>query len=312
MRPTPDVISLGETMLSLIAVGVRLAEATELRVTYGGAESNTCVALVRFGFSAAFISRLGTDPAGDRIARDLTAAGLDLQWVRRDPDRPTGIMFRETSGAPAWYRRGGSAASALSEADLDGVPIEKATAVVVTGITAMLGPGPHRAAIELLDRATGLRVVDPNLRDGLWGSDRAEELVTPLLERADLLVGGETELARLLGGAEGRALAERCHALGPTEVVLKRGAKGAAASLGADGWYEIRPQPSDDVDPVGAGDAFNAGYLAARLARASVTEALEQGARCGAAVAATIGDQITESKQIGGTAWSESRHGPKV
>jgi 2-dehydro-3-deoxygluconokinase len=306
------VIALGETMLSLIAVGVPLADAEELRVTHGGAESNTCVALVRLGFRAAVISRLGTDPAGDRIARDLTAAGLDLRWVRLDPSRPTGIMFRETSGAPAWYRRGGSAASALSEADLDGVPIEEAKAVVVTGITAMLGPGPHRAAIELLDRATGLRVVDPNLRDGLWGSDRAEELVTPLLERADLLVGGEMELARLLGDAEGRALAERCHALGPPEVVLKRGAKGAAASVGADGWYEIRPQPSDDVDPVGAGDAFNAGYLAARLARASVTEALEQGARCGAAAAATIGDQITAFEQIGGTTWSGSRHSPKV
>jgi hypothetical protein len=43
MTPVPDVIALGETMLSLIAVGVPLAEASELRVTHGGAESNTCV-----------------------------------------------------------------------------------------------------------------------------------------------------------------------------------------------------------------------------------------------------------------------------
>ena len=136
--------------------------------------------------------------------------------------------------------------------------------MLVTGITAMLGEGPQRAAITLLERARGLRVVDPNLRRGLWGSDRARELVLPLVERADLLLGGEHELAELVGGPGGRALAERCRDLGPREVVLKRGAGGAAA-LTTEAWVEHRPSPRPDVDPVGAGDAFNAGYLAARL-----------------------------------------------
>ena len=173
-------------------------------------------------------------------------------------------MLRDTSGAPAHYLRTGSAASALSPVDLDGVPVEGARAVLVTGITAMLGDEPRRAAIALLERARGLRVVDPNLRLGLWGSDRAAELVTPLLERCDLLLGGEPELRSLVGGT-GRDLAERCRALGAREVVLKLGAEGAAA-LGPDGeWITCRPPPSPDVDPVGAGDAFNAGYVAARL-----------------------------------------------
>src|SRR5262245_46364954 len=158
MTSAPDVIALGETMLSLVAVGVPLANAKELHVTHGGAESNTCIGLVRLGFRAAFVSRLGTGPAGDRIAEDLRDAGVDLRWVRRDPGRPTGLMLRETSGAPAWYHRVGSAASVLSPADLDGVPVEQARAVLVTGITAMLGEGPCSAAIELLERARLLRV----------------------------------------------------------------------------------------------------------------------------------------------------------
>src|SRR5262245_11652924 len=232
----PEVVALGETMLSLVAVGVPLAEATELHGTHGGAESNTCIGLVRLGVRAAFVSRLRTDPSGDRIAADLRDAGVDLRWVRRDPDRPTGLMLRETSGAPSRYHRAGSAASALSQADLDGVPVEQARAVLVTGITAMLGEGPRSAALALLERARGLRVVDPNLRPGLWGSDRARELVVPLLERADLICGGEAELERLLGGGGERKLAERCHALGAGEVVLKRGAGGAAVSDGSGGW----------------------------------------------------------------------------
>lgn len=296
----PEVVALGETMLSLIAVGVPLAEATELHVTHGGAESNTCIGLVRLGVRAALVSRLGTDPAGDRVAADLRAAGVDLRWVRRDPDRPTGLMLRETSGAPSWYHRAGSAASALSPADLGGVPAEEARAVLVTGITAMLGEGPRSAAVMLLERARGLRVVDPNLRPGLWGSDRAAELVAPLLKRADLILGGEAELEHLLGG-NGRDLAERCHALGAREVVLKRGPNGAAVSDGSD-WIQHGPPPHDDVDPVGAGDAFNAGYLAARLAGRPPGEALERAARCGAAVATTVGDhaRFPAFEEIGG------------
>ena len=302
MTGAPDVIALGETMLSLVAVGVPLANATDLHVTHGGAESNACIGLVRLGSRAALVSRLGTDPAGDRVVDDLRDAGVDLRWVRRDPGRPTGLMLRETSGAPAWYHRAGSAASALSPSDLDGVPVEEARAVLVTGITAMLGEDPRSAALTLLERAHGLRVVDPNLRSGLWGSDRAPELVVPLLERADLILGGEGELERLLGG-RGRELAERCHALGAREVVLRRGADGASASDGSGGWTEHAPLPHHDVDPVGAGDAFNAGYLAARLAGLTPAEALDQGARCGAAVATAVGDTtgLPTLEEIGGS-----------
>jgi 2-dehydro-3-deoxygluconokinase len=73
-------------------------------------------------------------------------------------------------------------------------------------------------------------------------------------------------------------------------VVLKRGAAGAAV-LDPDGaWYEHPVSAVPDVDPVGAGDAFNAGYIAARLAGASPPEALARGAECGARAASTFGD----------------------
>lgn len=289
MTNIPDVIALGETMRSVVTVVGLPGEALTELLTHGGAESNACVALARLGFGAAWVSRLGTDDAGDQVMEELRACGVDLRWVRRDPERPTGWMFRETTGAPPVYERAVSAASALEPSDLDAVPVEQASAVLVTGITAMLGEGPQRAAITLLERSRGLRVVDPNLRRGLWGSDRTRELVLPLVERADLLLGGELELAELVGGQGGRALAERCRELGPREVVLKRGAGGAAA-LTSEAWVEHRPSPRPDLDPVGAGDAFNAGYLAARLSGGSVEEALEQGARSGAEVASTVGD----------------------
>lgn len=285
-----DLIAVGETMLSLVAVDGTVGTATRFRATHGGAESNTCVAAVRLGLRVAWVSRLGADPLGDRIVAALDAEGVDIRWVVRDPDRPTGVMLRDTTGAPAQYDRVGSAASVLAPDDLDGVPIAEARAVLVTGVTALLGEGPQRTAIALLERTRGLRVVDPNLRLGLWGSGRAGGLITPLIEHADLVLGGETELASLIGEGRGVELARRCSKLGPSEVVLKRGRAGAAV-LDQDGvWHEHPGSPVPDVDPVGAGDAFNAGYISARLAGASPSEALARGAACGARATSTFGD----------------------
>jgi 2-dehydro-3-deoxygluconokinase len=285
----PDVVALGETMLSLVALDGPLERAETFHATHGGAESNVCVGLVRLGLRATWVSALGSDPAGERIAAALQREGVDLRWVRRDPDRPTGLMLRDTLGAVRYYRTG-SAAAALSVADLDGVPVERARAVFVTGITALIGEAPGEAAAALLGRATGLRVVDVNLRPRLWGSDRAVEVIAPLVASADLALAGEREWQAFEPGLEGRALAERIAARGPREVVLKRASLGASA-LGEDGrWVEHAPEPGPDVDPVGAGDAFDAGYLAARLSGGSVEQALASGAACGAAVAGCLGD----------------------
>ena len=288
---TPDVIALGETMLSLVAADGPLAESQSLHVTFGGAESNTSVGLVRLGVSAAWVSRLGADVAGRRVHGSIDRCGVDVRWVRWDPDRPTGLMLRDTRGTVVYYR-GGSAASALGPGDLDAVPVEEARAVLVTGVTALIGPDPQRAAIALLDRATGLRVVDPNIRPGLWGSDRSKELIAPLVERADVLLGGERELAELAGDLSGEALAHACRAFGPREVAVKRGEHGAGVLDEQGEWHELVPERVHDVDPVGAGDAFNAGYVAARLNGAPPRDALVQGARCGAEAAGTVGDAI--------------------
>jgi 2-dehydro-3-deoxygluconokinase len=285
----PDVVALGETMLSIVSVDAPLDRASTFHVTHGGAESNVCVGLARRGLSVAWVSALGEDDAGDRIANALAGEGIDLRWLRRDPDRQTGVMLRDTVGTVRYYRAG-SAASALSPRDLEAVPIESVPAVFVTGITPLIGQEPGRAAIELLRRTSGLRIVDVNLRSRLWGSDRAVELISPLLEMADLVLGGEHEWRTFEPHADARELARRIAARGPREVVLKRGPRGACALDVEAGWFEHAPEPGPDVDPVGAGDAFDAGYLAARLSGASVDDALREGAACGAAVAARVGD----------------------
>jgi 2-dehydro-3-deoxygluconokinase len=292
-----DLIALGETMLAFSPPpDESLRTASQVAVDHAGAESNTCVGLSRLGFRVAWVSRLGADPAGDRVLDALQAEGVATAWVRRDDARPTGLMLKDQRAAVR-YCRGGSAASAMSPADLEGVPIESARAVLVTGVTALIGPGPHAAGLLLLSRATGLRIVDPNLRHGLWGSDRRAELVRTLVERCDLVLSGEDELHELFpegampdagGETAARAVAQRASGYGPREIVVR--SADAIGALSGGVWRSMRIDRGHAIDPVGAGDAFNAGYIAVRLRGGSIDEALRAGARCGAAVTTTPSD----------------------
>jgi sugar/nucleoside kinase (ribokinase family) len=304
-----DLIAVGETMVALAPpAGESLRRASRWLADHAGAESNTCVGLARLGLKAAWVSRLGGDAAGDRILDALASEGVDTAWVQRDPKRPTGLMLKEP-GAGVRYYRTGSAASVMGPEILDSVPVAGARAVLVTGVTALIGEAPHAAALALLDAARGLRIVDPNLRHGLWGSENRAMRVLPLTERCDLLLAGEDELdeilgaggaggARAVGGAgSSEALARRAAARGPREVVVR-----GVTTIGAlaDGsWSELAIRRDAAVDPIGAGDAFNAGYIAARLTGRSVDAALRAGARCGAAVTGAMSDTSAFPRTLG-------------
>jgi 2-dehydro-3-deoxygluconokinase len=283
--------------------GESLRRADRWLVDHAGAESNTCVGLARLGLKAAWVSRLGNDAAGDRILDALAAEGVDTTWVRRDPLRPTGVMLKDPAAGVRYYRSG-SAASTMSPDLLDGVPVQQARAVLVTGITALIGSTAHSAGLALLEAGHGLRIVDPNLRHGLWGSDRRAELVLPFIERCNLLLSGAGELEEILTGAGGsgrsaesresggadaaEALARRATAYGPREVVVR-----SATTIGAlagGSWTELAIARGGAVDPIGAGDAFNAGYIAARLRGDRVEAALGAGIKCGTAVTRSVSD----------------------
>jgi 2-dehydro-3-deoxygluconokinase len=293
-----DLIALGETMVALAPPpGESVRRADKWLVDHAGAESNTCVGLARLGLGVAWVSRLGDDAAGERILDALGAEHVDTQWVRRDAARPTGLMIKDPNAGVRYYRIG-SAASIMGPDILNGVPIANARAVLVTGVTALIGEQPHAAGMALLANARGLRIVDPNFRNGLWGSDRRAELVRPFVERCDLLLTGIGELEELLltrsdgsgrsGGPATEALARRAADLGPREVIVRCATTVGALESGS--WTEIEIRRGAAIDPIGAGDAFNAGYIAARLRGCGVDEALRSAVHCGTAVTTAMSD----------------------
>lgn len=295
VAPGPEVVTVGETLVCFSPADAGLFSETDLaRWSFGGAESNTAIGLARLGVSVAWVSRLGTDPFGDHITAVLGAESVDVTAVRRDPERPTGLMLKERPSAHesrVRYYRSCSAASRLSPEDLPLGLFAGARLLHLTGITPALGDGP-RATVEeavRLARAGGLTTTfDPNYRPALWSADAARETYLRLLPDVDHLLCNESE-ARLITGREDlddamADLADR----GPSVVIVKCGERGAYARL-PSGLVHVAPVPTRALDSVGAGDAFNAGWIAGHL-RHDDDVALATGAWTAAQVVAHPGD----------------------
>jgi 2-dehydro-3-deoxygluconokinase len=146
-----------------------------------------------------------------------------------------------------------------------------------------------------LAREQGLTIsLDLNVRRKLWSTAEARPALAGLAARCDVVLGDPDEALIVTGKTEpldAADLLDALLALGPGLAVLKLGAEGALARA-IEGQAVIRPGLAVvPVDPVGAGDAFCAGFIAARLEGADLASALDGGNACGAAAVAAIGDQ---------------------
>ena len=299
---TGAVVTLGETMALITAPsGRHLRGGTELPVGIGGAESNVAIGLARLNVPVTWISRVGDDAFGSLVTREIRAEGVRV-LAAVDPDARTGLMVKEQLHGTPWrvrYYRDGSAASRLSPADLDSSVIADAKVLHLTGITPALGPSALATvlrAVEIAQQAGTLVSFDVNHRAALWAAGEAELVLAELCGSADLVFAGSAEAALVLGSeaapgeiADDESLARGLAKLGASTVVLKLGARGALA-LDGDETVFAATEPVDVVDPVGAGDAFVAGYLSALVDNQPVAECLRRGNRVGGAVCRVRGD----------------------
>lgn len=263
------VITAGETMALVVPPSPgRLRHAANLSLSIGGAESNVAIGLARLGIPASWISVLGDDELGELVLHRLRAEGVDTSGVRRIADRATGLYLREEVAGRlrVYYYRSGSAAATLSPNAFDPSMLQGAAFLHLTGITGALS----QECAEFLPwaattaRDAGVRVsYDVNYRSRLWEPSAAQAATEALLPLIDVLFVGHDEANALWGWETDTAL-EQLSKIGPSEVILKLGADGCAAMI--NGEQLTSPGfPARQLDPIGAGDAFDAGYLAATL-----------------------------------------------
>jgi sugar/nucleoside kinase (ribokinase family) len=291
MTRPPRILVIGDVMTDVI---VRpegpLARGSDRRasITFqpGGSAANQAAWLASFGVNVDFVARVGLADVESETAR-LKAIAVTPHLIG-DPKHETGrlVALIDTDGERSFLTDRG-ANEALEAADIPDALIERAALIHLSGYS-FFAPSPRAAVLDAMRRAGDKPIsVDPAsaefLReveaDRFLAWTRGASILFPNEEEATILAGStdpETQCARL---AKHYPL-----------VVIKRGAAGAQAMEGARLWRVNAPKV-EAVDTTGAGDAFVAVFLAARLSGADIQPALEGAVAAGAAAVTIVGGQ---------------------
>jgi fructokinase len=306
------ILAFGEILWDILPTGAML----------GGAPFNFAYRVNMLGDQGLMVSRLGQDALGRQARQQIAALGMEMQTIQEDPNHPTGTVriFFDANRNPD--------ITILPEVAYDYIEItEPLLALAATvdclcfGTVAQRAPHSRQTLQRLLDAAgNSLKVLDINLRKDCY----TPETVAQSLQRADMLKLNEEE-ARLLaqwyglGDALPDVVASILARWPLSCCVVTLGERGAFAAS-TDGQQVYDPGYKVAlVDPLGAGDAFTAGFIYERLRGCSLEACCRSGNILGAMVAGQEGatsaltaaevQQFAESavERLSDPAWSAFR-----
>lgn len=277
------VVCVGECMLELTG-----SADAGYRLGMGGDTWNTAVYLARLGHSVRYLTALGDDPYSKTMRERWMLEGLDLSLVLTAPGRRPGLYAIQTDSAGErafHYWRSESAARALFA--LPGLEAALAAAqdtdlLYLSGITlAIFGDVARErlAGLAASVLARGGKVAfDPNYRPLLWlDLDTARAAMIRFSRHVSIALPTFSDERALFGDRSPEATRSRWHGYGVPECAVKLGADGCMVADGQRNTHVPAVPAADPRDTTGAGDAFNAAYLAARLRGSSSAVAAEQG-----------------------------------
>ncbi len=273
----------------IVCAGEAMVELTPRQGTwdvhYGGDTLNVAVHLTRLGHNVAYLTALGGDPFAGNMRRAWGREGMDVSLVLTIPERTTGLYAIDTdeSGERHFsYWRGESAARELFAASGIEHALEaagEADLLFFSLISLAILPEQGRERLLRLAaevRAAGGKVAfDSNYRRRLWESeDAARAWRDRAIGMADFGLPTLEDDRQLHTGATAEEIAAHWVTYGADEVLVKLGEDGCLLPSG-----EIVAPPARLVplDTSGAGDAFDAGYLAARMRGLEPKEAAADG-----------------------------------
>lgn len=290
--------------LSPSGQNVRFVQADRFDVIYGGGEANVAVSCANYGHHATFVTKLPAHEIGQSAINALRRYGVDTSHIARGGNR-IGIYYAETGvimrPSKVIYDRAGSSISEAKPADFDFDAImEGADWFHWSGITPAISDSAAeltRLACEAAKRHGVTVSVDLNFRKKLWTSEKAQQVMRPLMQYVDVCIGNEEDAQMCLGfkpdadveggntDADGyKGIFEQMRREFGFKYVVSTLRESLSASH--NGWkamifdgnefyvskrYDILPI----IDRVGGGDSFSGGLIHGLLTKQSMGEALE-------------------------------------
>lgn len=299
------VITMGEIMLRLSTPGYeKFIQSDSFDVNYGGGEANVAVSLANYGHDASFVTKVPQNPIGDSAIAALRKFNVNCDYVSRGGDR-LGIYFLETGASmrasSVIYDRAHSAIAEADPSDFDFDKIfEGADWFHFTGITPAISDKAALVTEEALKAAKKKNItvsVDLNFRKKLWTSEKAQRIMTNLMQYVDVCIGNEEDAEKVLGFKPGNTdVTSGDLELGGykdifEQMVKKFNFKYVVSSLresysaSDNGWsaciydgkefYHSKKYDIRIIDRVGGGDSFAAGLICGLLDGKSMKDSLE-------------------------------------
>ena len=310
----PDLILRGD-VVPRFGQSEQLLDSADL--TVGGSGAIVAHGLARLGLRVALVAVIGDDTFGALTRQQLSAAGVDTSELRTDPARPTGLSVILTHGDSRSTLTLIGSIAALDPAGIGPDLLRRARHVHASSF--FLQPQLAAGLADLFRRAREVGTttsLDTNLDpadrwDGLEEALAVTDILLPnrteilaLAARYPVSEGtdvagtdvGETDVGGTVSGGtdEVVAAARVIAALGPL-VVVKDGERGAVAVAVGGSVHREPGHPVAAVDSTGAGDSFDAAFLAARLRGLPLPEGLAVACRAGALSTLGIGGVATQA-----------------
>jgi len=301
------IVTFGEIMLRLQTPGhQRYIQAQSLEATYGGGEANVAVSLANYGMEAHFVTKIPKNPIGDACIAELRKHNVGTDYIARGGER-LGIYFCEKGASQrasnvVYDRAHSSIATAVKE-DFNWVEIfTGADWFHFTGITPALSDEAAVLALEACKRAKELGVTiscDLNFRKKLWTSQKANEIMSQLMEYVDVIIANEEDAEKVFGikakdtNITGGELSDEGYKDVCNQLVDRFHCKKVAITLresisaSTNNWaallydaetkefFKSKKYNMTIIDRVGGGDSFGGGLIYALLSNYSNQDAIE-------------------------------------
>ena len=285
------VLVVGDANVDIIVPYPKFLNEERTRVEYptpvlqgGGTSANTAVALSRLGIQTAFLGSIGEDQYGKYIREDFRREGVDMTWLIVEPDLNTvGVFaFVDEFGERYlwWWPRVDQAFKIIDESKVDFEKIKEMSWVHSSGMALVHDTSARTSMVRIFKTAWEAGIptsFDLNLRVDDGELDPSyEKVVREIISYSTYVLGsGKDEFYYL--GEKGKWLENAKAFVTDRRTVIVR--DGGEGSLGLSS-EETQKAPAfrvDVVDTVGAGDVYNAGFIAARLQGKSLYESLVMG-----------------------------------